>query len=107
MNFAEFKHSMINAQPPADLSTALNALWYAGKNDWDKAHDYCQQEEGQHESDWVHAYLHREEGDLPNAGYWYRRAEREMPENSLKEEWAEIVTELLNQQQSSPEFVNN
>lgn len=95
MNFAEFEASVAEAEPPADLTNALVALWYAGKGDWERAHDYCQAEEGQPDSDWVHAYLHREEGDLPNAGYWYRRAGREMSQHLLKEEWTEMVTELL------------
>lgn len=95
MNFVEFESSLTHAEPPADLTNALSALWYAGKDDWEMAHNTCQKEEGKADSDWVHAYLHRDEGDLPNAGYWYRRAGREVAEGSLKDEWAAIVTELL------------
>lgn len=95
MNFVEFQASVAQDEPPADLPNALTALWYAGKGDWENAHDTCQAEEGQPDSDWVHAYLHREEGDLPNAGYWYRRAGREMPQGSLQDEWTAMVTELL------------
>lgn len=95
MNFAEFESSLAQSDPPAGLTNALSALWYAGKADWEMAHNTCQKEEGTPDSDWVHAYLHRDEGDLPNAGYWYRRAGREMPESSLKDEWTAMVTELL------------
>ena len=95
MNFVDFESSLSQAVAPDELTNALNALWYAGKGDWNTAHHYCQKEEGTADSDWVHAYLHREEKDLPNSRHWYRRAGREMPECSLKEEWDALVAEML------------
>ena len=75
MTLQEFKQSLQQATMPTDLSTALQALWQAGKGDWNAAHAITQAQ-GDADVDWVHAYLHREEGDLNNAGYWYRRAGR-------------------------------
>jgi len=96
VNFTEFESSLCQSVVPAELTNALSALWYAGKGDWETAHNYCQKEEGAPDSDWVHAYLHRDENDIPNAKYWYSRAGREMPQCSLREEWAAIVAELIN-----------
>ena len=78
---------------PDQLSSPLQALWYAKAGEWDLAHQIAQ-EAGSLEGDWVHAYLHRVEGDLSNASYWYRRAGRKMPEATLEEEWAELVDTL-------------
>jgi hypothetical protein len=93
MTDAEFRSSISNAAPPAGASPALAALWYAAKGDWDKAHDITQP--GGPELDWVHAYLHRVEGDLSNAGYWYRRAGKPAASASLDEEWAGLVRTFL------------
>ena len=60
-------------QPDPSLSDCLQALWWAQKGNWDKAHDLAQ-DEGTSSGDWIHAYLHRLEGDLGNAAYWYNRA---------------------------------
>lgn len=81
--------------PPEGLSSSLVALWHAKAGNWNKAHDLCQSLSDPAGS-WIHAYLHREEGDLGNAGYWYSRAGRPLPESnvSLEEEWAQIVTNL-------------
>jgi len=98
VNFSEFESSLSQSVVPVDLTNALIALWYAGKGDWKTAHNYCQKEEGALDSDWVHAYLHRDENDLPNAKYWYSRADRVMPQCSLREEWVAMVTELLDGQ---------
>lgn len=76
------------------LSAALLALWREQRGDWDGAHAKCQ-EAGNRDGDWVHAYLHRKEGDVGNAGYWYARAGRVMPDVALEEEWAAIARELL------------
>ena len=73
---------------------AVRALWFDGKGDWEKAHDLAQQDEGG-AGDWVHAYLHRKEGDLGNAGYWYRRAGKPTAKGSLDEEWSAITAALL------------
>lgn len=94
MTFAEFKDSLEQAQPPAGLSDALRALWYAGKEDWEASHDIAQ-DMLTGEGSWIHAYLHRWEGDEWNANYWYRRAGRSMPKSSLKEEWKSITQALL------------
>lgn len=79
---------------PAGVSAALRALWWAGKNDWDKAHQIVMNEDSR-DCAWVHAYLHRAEGDLDNAGYWYRQAHRKPATHQLAAEWNEIVAALL------------
>jgi len=71
----------------------LVALWWAGKGDWDKAHSIAQ-DDASADAAWVHAYLHRVEGDLPNAGYWYRRASRPVAAGALDAEWTQIVAVL-------------
>lgn len=90
---AEFRASLAADAPPAGLTPALQALWYAAKGDWEKAHDLTQPGGG--ELDWVHAYLHRVEGDLSNAGYWYRRAGKPVATSSLDEEWTTLVQTFL------------
>jgi hypothetical protein len=94
MTIEDFRHSLQNDRPPADLSLALAGLWWDAKSDWDKAHESAQQDEGPAGS-WVHAYLHRKEGDISNAGYWYRRAGKPPARDSLEQEWAAIVESLL------------
>jgi hypothetical protein len=89
-----FKRSLSKSEPPSGLSPALVALWWAGRNDWDKAHKLVMNEEGA-ECAWVHAYLHRLEGDLDNARYWYRQARRPAASGELDDEWAAIVAALL------------
>jgi hypothetical protein len=91
---AEFNACLAQPAPPAELSGALQALWWVGKDDWDEAHKLVMAEDGA-EAAWVHAYLHRVEGDLPNARYWYAKAQRPAASNSVKEEWSAIVAELL------------
>lgn len=75
------------------VSDAIQALWWEGKGDWDRAHKLVQTSNP--ENDWVHAYLHRVEGDPANARYWYGRANRPVSEQSLDEEWQTMVTALL------------
>lgn len=94
MDFQEFYESLEKAEAPESLSDMLRAMWYEGKGNWDKAHDIAQEDEGPLGS-WIHAYLHRKEGDNWNANYWYRRAGRTMPDTSLEQEWKDIVSELL------------
>ncbi len=94
MTFAEFKASLKKAKPPADLSPALAALWWSGKDKWDEAHRIVMNEGGK-DCAWVHAYLHRVEGDLDNARYWYRQAQRSVPASSLADEWIKIAATLL------------
>lgn len=90
----EFKGSLSQENPPAGFDGLLQALWHAGKGDWETAHRLVQDISGP-DAAWVHAYLHREEGDLANAAYWYRRANRPVSQASLDEEWAQIATALL------------
>lgn len=80
--------------PPTDLGGPLMALWWDAHGDWDRAHAAAQTGEDA-DSAWVHAYLHRKEGDLANADYWYRRARRTRPAATLEEEWAAIAAALL------------
>ncbi len=95
MTLEEFSRSLPAAAPPQACDLALQGLWWAGKGEWDRAHGCAQQREGDPGCDWVHAYLHRQEGDDANAGYWYRRAGHKPPTIPLAEEWASIATRLL------------
>jgi len=79
---------------PDELSGPLKALWSVGNGDWDGAHAIMQDDDSR-EAAWVHAYLHRKEGDEANAGYWYSRAGKRKPASSLEEEWAAMVSSLL------------
>jgi hypothetical protein len=94
MTLDEFRASFAKANPPTGLAPALTALWWAGKQDWDKAHRIVM-DEGGGDCAWVHAYLHRSEGDLDNARYWYRRAQRPAATMPLDAEWEAIVQVLL------------
>jgi len=94
MTFDEFKKSLIEKKPPVFGNQLLLAMWYDGKKEWKQAHDIIQDIEDSHAS-LIHAYLHRKEGDQFNAGYWYGKAGRKMPEIPLNQEWNEIVEELL------------
>lgn len=89
MTIAEFR-----ALSPDDLDGALLALWWDGKGDWERAHNVAQDVSGA-DGSWVHAYLHRKEGDLGNAAYWYSRAGRPVARGDLAEEWRSIVSEML------------
>ena len=93
-NFSAFKDSLSQPVPPADLSVYLTALWYDGKGDWKTAHEQVDSLEDA-TACWVHAYLHRKEGDTWNADYWYRKANKKRPGITLQEEWEAIVTALL------------
>jgi len=92
---AAFTASTTADQPPAGASPALQALWWARRGDWARAHECVQAHEGEADCDSVHAHLHREEGDLPNAGYWYRQAGRPVSQQSLPDEWAALASEML------------
>lgn len=95
MTLAEFRASLKGAAPPRGLARPLEALWQAGKGDWDAAHKLAQMDEGEADHDWVHAYLHRVEGDPGNAGYWYRRAKKPVATDALDAEWARIAEAML------------
>jgi hypothetical protein len=94
MTLAEFRQSLTKGAPPADLAPALVALWHDGQGNWDAAHNVAQEIDGPIGA-WVHAYLHRKEGDLGNAGYWYARASKPAARGSLDEEWEAIAAALL------------
>ncbi len=94
MTFEEFTESLSQDSPPENLSLALQALWYAHKGDWHKAHDLADSRD-ENGGAWVHAYLHREEGDQWNAEYWYRRASKPVYKGSLEEEWTHIAKTLI------------
>ena len=94
MNVAAFIASLDGAAPAPDLNAPLAGLWWAAKGDWDRAHKIVQ-DESSREAAWVHAYLHRVEGDLGNAGYWYRQAGQPTAKDSLEAEWERIATALL------------
>ena len=94
MDTKEFKASASGAAPPDGLSPALIALWHLARDEWDAAHGFAQSDGGR-DGAWVHAHLHRIEGDLANAGYWYRRAERPPSDALLDDEWEEIAAALL------------
>ncbi|TFV43811.1 hypothetical protein [Bradyrhizobium niftali] len=94
VNVAAFIASLDGAAPAPDLNAPLAGLWWGAKGDWDRAHKIVQ-DESSHEAAWVHAYLHRVEGDLGNAGYWYRQAGQPAAKDSLEAEWERIATALL------------
>jgi hypothetical protein len=89
----DFRKTLDAASPPA-VAPALRALWHDGRGDWDAAHRVAQDIDDETGA-WVHAYLHRKEGDASNAGYWYRRAGKPPASDSLDAEWDRIVSALL------------
>ncbi len=93
LTLADFRASLAAADPPT-LPAPLRALWLDAKDDWDGAHK-CVDELDDADSMWVHAYLHRKEGDIGNARYWYARAGRPPQTAPLAQEWAEIAAALL------------
>lgn len=94
MDIEDFINSTDEVHPPEALSEVLTSLWWDKKGDWDKAH-FIAQNIATTQGSAVHAYLHREEGVLWNADYWYRRAGRSRPEISLDQEWRLLVAEML------------
>ena len=94
MDPTEFRASTALAEPPAGLSLPLRTLWWEAKGDWARAHECAQNDETPNGAA-VHAYLHRVEGDLRNAGHWYARAGRPPAANALAEEWTALAREFL------------
>lgn len=90
MNLPTFKQILTLEAAPGDLSEYLQALWWDAKGDWQKAHETIQDLPDKNAA-WIHAYLHRKEGDIWNADYWYNRAGKKRPANSLEEEWDRLV----------------
>jgi hypothetical protein len=94
MTFSAFKETFSGTVPPSSLSIYAQSLWYDAKGNWSKAHELIQDEPDKNAA-WIHAYLHRKEGDSWNADYWYNRAGRKRPAVSLEEEWEQLVTAFL------------
>jgi hypothetical protein len=94
MTLAEFRTTLHRVEPPPEIAPALRALWHDARGDWSTAHRIAQDTHDE-TGFWVHAYLHRKEGDLGNAGYWYRRALKPTATDSLAEEWERIAVALL------------
>lgn len=94
MTLDEFEKSLTAPQPSPDLSLPLAGLWWDAKGDWTRAHECAQQVEDR-DGAWVHAYLHRKEGDQSNATYWYGRAGKPFCREALELEWRQIVQQLL------------
>jgi len=94
MQFEAFNNAVSGNEPPAGLNQYALSMWYDAKGDWEKAHQLVQDVPGETAA-WIHAYLHRKEGDKGNAAYWYRLAGKDMPAYSLEKEWKEIVQSVL------------
>ena len=94
MTHTDFLESLKANELPSTLSVYLQALWHDAKGNWKKAHELIQDLPDKTAS-WIHAYLHRKEGDTWNADYWYSKAGKKRPSISLEEEWDHIVTGLL------------
>jgi hypothetical protein len=95
MSVDTFEASLHHAKPPEGWSRALQALWWDAHEDWDQAHSLVQMDEADRQCAWVHAYLHRKEGDLSNAAYWYRRSGHPVATGSLTHERQAIASSLL------------
>jgi hypothetical protein len=100
MDLKEFKSTVFSGKMPAGLTEALQAMWHDAAGNWDRAHDIAQDIHSA-EGSWIHAYLHRKEGDTGNASYWYHRANQPACKTALEEEWEQIATALL--QKSHPD----
>ena len=94
MNLHDFISSTSQLHPPEEISVYLTSLWHDAKGNWEKAHDVIQELEDKTAS-WIHAYLHRKEGDLWNSDYWYSKAGRKRPSVSLEEEWKDISASVI------------
>ena len=97
MDLQEFTLTTSRNSPPAGLAPALEALWHLRRGDWDRAHAIVQGHENDRSYAVIHAHLHRIEGDLANAGYWYRRAGRKTADAALEEEWKTLVEHFLSE----------
>ena len=94
MNLSQFKQSLSSDHPPDATSVYVQAMWYDARDNWNKAHELIQ-DFNDNKAAWIHAYLHRKEGDIWNADYWYSIAGRKRPSVSLPKEWEQIVIALL------------
>ena len=91
MTLAEFRSA---PDEPVGLGAPLRALWLDAAGNWAAAHA-CVQDDDSPEAAWVHAYLHRKEGDSSNAGYWYARAAKPRFQDRLEDEWEAMARALL------------
>lgn len=94
MTFDSFKASLAKEKSPDQISPLLEALWQDAKGNWQEAHNLTQ-EIATKEGSWVHAYLHRKEGDQANAAYWYHKAQKDIPIASIEEEWETLVRAMI------------
>lgn len=94
MNLHDFKKTLSGDSLPQNLSQYLKALWFDGKEEWEKAHVMIQDIDDKNAA-WIHAYLHRKEGDISNADYWYNRAGKKRPDIPLEKEWEQIAEAFL------------
>ena len=94
MDIDALRASLGESRPPDEVTPLVRALWHDARGEWEQAHAIAQTI-GDADGSWVHGYLHRVEGDLANAAYWYRRAGRPAPEMTLAEEWSDIAATLL------------
>lgn len=94
MDLTTFRETLKHKEPPAELGPALAGLWWDAHGDWTRAHESAQQDDGPAGA-WVHAYLHRKEGDASNAAYWYGRADKPVARGSFEDEWNEIAAALV------------
>lgn len=90
MDVDTFKKTLTEHSPPASFTPYLKALWYDANGDWQTSHEIVQDIEDT-DAAWIHAYLHRKEGDTGNADYWYRRAGKIRRNISLDQEWEDLV----------------
>lgn len=100
MNITALQQSLSADSPPPGVSDYIKALWYDANNDWKKAHELIQDLPDKN-AWWIHAYMHRKEGDISNADYWYSKAGKKRPVVSLNEEWEQIASALLQSYPSS------
>ena len=94
MDITAFRATLTQDEPPEGIGLPLQTLWWEAKGEWKRAHE-CAQEDTSPAGSAVHAYLHRVEGDLSNAGYWYNRAGREQRMDALAAEWEQLAMEFL------------
>ncbi len=97
MDYTDFQKELVSTRPPKNWPEDLIAMWHDAKGDWEAAHDIAQDMHN-NMGCWIHAYLHRKEGDDWNAGYWYRQAGKSFPNSTLEEEHREIAEFVLSKQ---------
>jgi len=93
MLYDEFVTTLEDINPPK-ITENLLSLWFDAKGNWDKAHEIVQ-DDNSRDAAWIHAYLHRKEGDDWNAGYWYRKAGKDHCRSTLEKEWEDLVKYFL------------